>query len=264
MVAVFGGSPASAQSPTGCELINDNVLSVCATSIATVAPTAVDGQIHSTGFGGGAFANGSVATALEDDSNAIGSNGTALGGSSNAIGDFATATGLDSASPRPAPIDRNGVLILIRSALLALDDANKTGNYSVLRDLGAPGFGEANSDAQLAEIFATQRKDNLDLSGVAVLEPQLTLVPQIEANGIMRMAGFIPSVPTRVDFELLYAAVNRQWRLMGIAVSLGQTAPVSSASPAAEQPRPYRPEPKAKHKTKPVMRIAPHSRRSKR
>jgi hypothetical protein len=44
------------------------------------------------------------------------------------------------AAPKPAQIDRNGVLILVRSALLALDQANKTGNYTVLRDLGAPAF----------------------------------------------------------------------------------------------------------------------------
>ena len=161
-------------------------------------------------------------------------------------------------SPRPAPIDRNGVLILIRSALLALDDANKTGNYSVLRDLGAPGFQEANSDARLAEIFATQRKQNLDLSGVAVLEPQLSLLPQIEANGVMRMAGFFPSVPTQVNFELLYVPVNRQWRLMGIAVSLGQTAPVAPAPPVTGEPPPERP--KAKTKT-PEARVSPHSAR---
>jgi hypothetical protein len=161
-------------------------------------------------------------------------------------------------SPRPAQIDRNGVLILIRTALLALDAANKTGNYSVLRDLGAPGFQEANSDARLAEIFASERRENLDLSGVAVLEPQLSVLPQIEPNGMMRMAGFFPSVPTQVNFELLYAPVNRQWRLMGLAVSLGQTAPVAPAPPAAEPPPP-RPEPKAK--AKPEARISPRSER---
>jgi hypothetical protein len=42
--------------------------------------------------------------------------------------------------PQPVQIDRNGVLILIRSTLLALHHANQTGNYTVLRDLGAPGF----------------------------------------------------------------------------------------------------------------------------
>jgi hypothetical protein len=125
---------------------------------------------------------------------------------------------------KPAQIDRNGVLILIRSSLLALDQANKTGNYTVLRDLGAPGF-QTNTAARLAEIFAKQRNDNLDLSGVAAIDPQLTLLPQIEPNGLMRMAGLFPSVPSQVNFELAFAPVNGQWRLFGISVSIGQMAP---------------------------------------
>jgi hypothetical protein len=112
----------------------------------------------------------------------------------------------------------------------------------VLRDLGAPGF-QSNTDARLAEIFAAQRKDNLDLAGVAVLEPQLTLLPQIEPNGMMRMAGFFPSVPKQVIFELAYAPVERQWRLFGISVSLGQAAPVAPPPPAPAAPAA---QPKAK------------------
>jgi hypothetical protein len=135
-------------------------------------------------------------------------------------------------APKPAQIDRNGVLILIRSTLLALDQANKTGNYTVLRDLGSPDF-QANSAAQLAEIFVQQRRDNVDLSGVAVIEPQLTLLPQIEANGMMHMAGFFPSVPTQVNFELLYAPVGGRWRLFGLSVSFGQAAPAAPQPPAA-------------------------------
>jgi hypothetical protein len=134
--------------------------------------------------------------------------------------------------PKPAQIDRNGVLILVRSALLALDQANKTGNYTVLRDLGAPGF-QANTAARLSEIFAKQRNDNIDLSGVAVIDPQLSLLPQIEANGMMRMTGFFPSVPSQVNFELIYAPVNGQWRLFGLGVTIGQMAPTApeTASP---------------------------------
>jgi hypothetical protein len=135
------------------------------------------------------------------------------------------------AAPKPAQIDRNGVLILIRSALIALDQANKTGNYTVLRDLGAPGF-QSNTAARLAEIFATQRRDNIDLSGVVVLEPQLNLLPQVEANGMLRMAGFFPSVPTQVNFELVFAPVNGQWRLFGISVNFGQAAPTAPNPPA--------------------------------
>jgi hypothetical protein len=140
-----------------------------------------------------------------------------------------------SAAPQPAQIDRNGVLILIRSTILALDQANKTGNYTVLRDLGAPGF-QANNAARLAEIFATQRRDNLDLSGVAVIDPQLTVLPQIEANGMMRMAGFFPSVPQQVNFEMLFAPVSGQWRLFGLSVNIGQSGPVAPQPPSAAAP----------------------------
>ncbi len=147
-------------------------------------------------------------------------------------------------APKPAQIDRNGVLILIRSALLALDQANKTGNYTVLRDLGAPDF-QANSAARLAEIFAQQRRDNVDLSGVAVIDPQLTLLPQIEANGMMHMAGFFPSVPTQVNFELAYAPVDGRWRLFGISVSFGQATPAAPQPPPSATPQAAAPAPKA-------------------
>jgi hypothetical protein len=107
----------------------------------------------------------------------------------------------EQAAPTPAQIDRNGAMILIRSLLLALDQANKTGNCTVLHDLGAPGY-QVNTAARLAEIFAKQRNDSLDLAGVAVIEPQLNVLPQIESNGLMGMAGFFPSVPSQVNFEL--------------------------------------------------------------
>ena len=141
-----------------------------------------------------------------------------------------------SQAPKPAQIDRNGVLILIRETLLALDQANRTGNYTVLRDLGSPDF-QANTAARLAEIFAQQRHDNVDLSGVAVIDPQLTLLPQIEANGMMHMAGFFPSVPTQVNFELAYAPIGGRWRLFALSVSLGQAAPAAPQSPAPAAPQ---------------------------
>ncbi|MEZ5889201.1 MAG: hypothetical protein R3D52_02445 [Xanthobacteraceae bacterium] len=142
-----------------------------------------------------------------------------------------------AAAAKPAQIDRNGVLILIRSTLLALDHANKTGNYTVLRDLGAPGF-QVNTAARLAEIFADQRRNNLDLSGVAAIDPQLSLLPQIEANGFMRLAGFFPSIPRPVNFEMIFAPVDGQWRLFGLSISLGQSGAAAPPAPVAANPPP--------------------------
>lgn len=137
---------------------------------------------------------------------------------------------------KPASIDRNGTLMLVRSTLLALDQANKTGNYTVLRDIGAPGFRSANTASRLTEIFAKQRNDKLDLSGVAVLDPQFSLLPQIEPNGLLHMTGFFPSVPSQVNFELLFAPVDARWRLFGISVNVAQSAPVAPIEPPGPQP----------------------------
>ncbi len=151
---------------------------------------------------------------------------------------MAVAQGPAASAARPAAqIDRNGVLILIRSTLTALQQANETGNYTVLRDLGSEVFQQTNNAARLGEIFANLRAQKLDLSGVVVLEPQLTLLPQIESTGAMHMAGFFPSVPVQINFELAYAPTGGRWRLSGISVGLGSSAPVAP-SPAPRVPPP--------------------------
>ncbi len=141
---------------------------------------------------------------------------------------------------RPAQIDRNGVLILVRQTLSALDQANKTGNYTVFRDLAAASFSNANNAARLAEIFAGERRDHLDLSGVLVLDPQLTVLPEIDESGRMRMAGFFPSVPTQVNFRLVYEPIGGLWRLGEIGVNITPSGPVAPAPPpqAANPPPP--------------------------
>ena len=111
-----------------------------------------------------------------------------------------TAKAPEKVQAKAAQIDRNGVLILVRGTLLALDQANKTGNYTVLRDLGSANF-QGKSAAELAEIFANHRRQGLDFGAVAVLEPQLTMLPRIEPNGMLHMAGFFPSAPMQVNFE---------------------------------------------------------------
>lgn len=168
--------------------------------------------------------------------------------------------------PQPAQIDRNGVLILVRSTLMALHQANVTGNYTVLRDLGAPAFQSTNTASRLAEIFAPQRANNLDLSGTAIFDPQLTQLPQIVQNGMMHMSGFFPSVPLQVNFELLYAPVQGQWRLMGISVNVGQSGPAApqvsqpDPKPAAEPPKPAAKAPPPASKPKPPPRKPPPHR----
>jgi hypothetical protein len=50
----------------------------------------------------------------------------------------------------------------------------QTGNFTVLRDIGAPSFREVNTAGRLAQSFSDLTRKNIDLSAVTVITPQLT------------------------------------------------------------------------------------------
>ena len=136
--------------------------------------------------------------------------------------------GTARAQSAPKMPDANGVTILVRTTLIALDQANRTGNYTVLRDLGSPGFRQANTAAKLAAIFANLRGQNLDLGPVAVVGPIFTQKPGLNAQGMLRATGYFPTKPLRVNFDLAYQRVGNRWRLFGIAAS-ADPAPAAAA-----------------------------------
>lgn len=131
----------------------------------------------------------------------------------------------------PAIPDGTGILILVRTALVALNHANRTGNYTVLRDLGAPGFRGANDAARLGQIFANLRGRDLDLGPVTVIQPKLEREPVIDERGLLRVAGYFPSRPLQVNFELAWQYVDGRWLLFGIAVN-----PASAEAKSADGP----------------------------
>ena len=152
----------------------------------------------------------------------------------------------DSVAPAPAPSaqtvpDGRTISILIRRTLLTLNDANFSGNYTVLRDLAAPGFQAANNAAKLAEIFVNLRSRGIDLAPVMYFDPKLVREPEIGANGMLRVSGFIPSQPEQVNFDMMFQPIEGRWRLFGIAVNTSPAAAAAalpaeaSAGPAKDQ-----------------------------
>jgi uncharacterized iron-regulated membrane protein len=117
------------------------------------------------------------------------------------------------------PVSTEQALYLIRSTLLTLNDANRSGNYTVLRDLAAPDLQARNTAADLSQIFSDLRRRNFDLYGAALLSPQLTAVPALDQRGFLHFAGYFPTKPQQIDFDLLFQNVANQWRLYGISVA---------------------------------------------
>jgi hypothetical protein len=132
--------------------------------------------------------------------------------------------------PQVSVPDGPKLRLLIYTMLIAINQANLTGNYSVVRDLAAPSFREANSVARLAEIFAALRGRNLDLSPILLLDPKLVRPPALMDNGFLRLSGFFPSTPEQVNFDLAFQPVGGRWLLFGIAIN---TSPAPNAAASA-------------------------------
>lgn len=125
-------------------------------------------------------------------------------------------------------------LYLIRSTLLTLNDANRSGNYTVLRDLAAPGFQSKNTPADLAQIFSNLRRLNVDLYAVALLAPELSSPPHVE-RGMLRLTGRFPTQPLQIAFDLLFQDVGNQWKLFGISVATPKTVAPQANLPGARK-----------------------------
>jgi len=115
------------------------------------------------------------------------------------------------------PIDQTVVDKLVWGTVVALDQAKRTGNYSVLRELGAPSFQERNSTAALGGIFEQLRKSNIDLSNTLVVSPVYEQPPVLQGN-VLRARGVFP-LRTPIGFDLMFQNISGEWRLLGISVA---------------------------------------------
>jgi hypothetical protein len=148
----------------------------------------------------------------------------------------------------PTMPDAYKLNMLVRTTLIALSQANQTGNYSVLRDLGTPQFQAMNTDARLGEIFSSLRVRNLDFSPVIFFDPKLIRPAAVQPNGVLRLTGYIDTRPERILFDLGFELVQEQWRLAAIIVDMkAPTAEQKPAVPAKESA----PKPVTKAKAKP-------------
>ena len=120
------------------------------------------------------------------------------------------------------------LIIMIRSSLVALSQANVTNNYAVLNALGSDSFRQANPPARLAQSFAPFRSNNIDLAPIVFVTPQLSQQPQI-IEGKLRLIGFFPTLPMRVDYDLQFEPSGGVWKLFAISVNLNQEPQVAQA-----------------------------------
>jgi hypothetical protein len=112
----------------------------------------------------------------------------------------------------PKEVQGPEISMLIRSALIALHQANVTGNYSVLRDLGASVLQAANTPADLAIQFREFREKRFSLAPTILFDPILDEKPELTTDGRLRLKGHFPTQPQEVIFDLTFLFEGGTWR----------------------------------------------------
>jgi len=128
--------------------------------------------------------------------------------------------------PKPSAEKVSGpeISMLIRTTLVALQQANVTGNYTVLRDLGSNSFRTINNPVRLGNIYGKLREAEIDLSPVVLLDPLLTKAPLIDANQVLIIEGFFPTEPLNIMFKMGFRFEFGAWRLLSMSVGAQEAA----------------------------------------
>jgi hypothetical protein len=111
--------------------------------------------------------------------------------------------------------------VLVKTSLLSFNDANVTGNYTVLHDKLSKPFRQEYPPERLKQAFKEFREKNIDIELVAALKPAYEPAPSIDSQGKLLLRGYFPTEPVRVNFELDFIPSDAEWKLVSIHVKLG-------------------------------------------
>lgn len=110
--------------------------------------------------------------------------------------------------------------VLIKTALLTLNDANLTGNYAVLHARLAKPFREQFSPNRLKQLFKDFADKNIDWGVIAAKPPIATSDAKIDKRGALLLRGYFDSKPSRVIYELDFLPSEGEWKPIRLYVNV--------------------------------------------
>ena len=109
---------------------------------------------------------------------------------------------------------------LVKTSLLTLNDANVTGNYSVLHAKLSKPFRQQFSPEKLKATFREFNRNSADFDIIAAMTPTYDPKPVVDDNGKLVVKGSFPTEPSRVRFELEFIPSDGEWKLIRIHVKV--------------------------------------------
>jgi hypothetical protein len=112
--------------------------------------------------------------------------------------------------------------ILIKTALLTLNDADVTGNYVVLHAKLSKPFREQFTADQLKNGFKSMVEQKADWALIAAMPPVATAEAAIDERGWLILRGYFDTKPSRLNYDLAFVPSEGQWKPIKLAVDLKQ------------------------------------------
>ena len=109
--------------------------------------------------------------------------------------------------------------ILIRTTLMTFNDANLTGNYSVLRDKASKPFREQLSVQKLGDAFKAFQDKRVNLESIVAADMDAGNKATIDADGVLNLKGKFKDDEKRIRFDLKFVHEVGAWKLVGINVN---------------------------------------------
>jgi len=115
---------------------------------------------------------------------------------------------------------QNAQEVLIKTTLLTFNDANVTGNYSVLHAKTSKPFRDEFSPDRLKEVFKVFAEKHIDFDVIAAKTPLPTQEAKIDENGKLILQGYFDTTPNHVYYDLHYILSEGDWKPIEINVKV--------------------------------------------
>jgi len=117
----------------------------------------------------------------------------------------------------PAPAEQE---VLIKTTLLTFNDANVTGNYTVLNAKLSKPFRDQFSADKLKTAFKDFADEHVDFDIIAGKPSIPTGDAQIDGEGVLLLAGYFDTTPKKVKYKLKFIRSEGEWKPLAIDVDI--------------------------------------------
>lgn len=112
--------------------------------------------------------------------------------------------------------------ILVKTSLMTFNDANLTGNYTVLHAKASKPFRDQITPEKLADGFKAFRAQKVDLSSIVADDIDTSKEAKINSDGVLHLEGRFKDNSKRIRYDLNFVYEEGAWKLLGINVKYKQ------------------------------------------